>query len=149
MTRPTRYLFTMAAFTAIVGGGGLLILPQLEWAFRANPILNGIILGVLVIGIIHAFRAVTILGFGASWIEDFRRSAEGSGAPASVPPRIMAAAATMLGERSGRTGQLNLSATAMQTVLDGVSTRLNEARESSRYMVGLLVFLGVHDGMNQ
>ena len=143
MNRPTRYLGTMAGFTLLIAVGVGLLYPELERAFLANPVLNGVILGVLLIGIIHAFRTVAVLGPEVTWIEDFRKSSEGGAIPTNTPPRLMTPAATMLGERSGRTSHITLSPTAMQTLLDGISLRLDEARETSKYMVGLLVFLGL------
>jgi hypothetical protein len=73
------------------------------------------------------------------WIESFRRdqAAVASGAA----PRLLSPMATMLGERAG--GRFTLSTTAMQTLLDGISSRLEERRELSRYIIGLLVFLGL------
>ena len=143
MTRPNRYLLTMVLFLVIIGAGVAIVYPSLARAFMANPVLNGGILGTLVIGLAHAFRTTLALNKEITWIEDFKRSAEGGLTLTGTPPRLMAPAATMLGERSGRTGQLNLSPTAMQTLLDGVATRLDETRETSRYMVALLVFLGL------
>jgi hypothetical protein len=48
--------------------------------------------------------------------------------------------ATMLGERTGR---LTLSATSTRSLLDGIASRLDEARDISRYLIGLLIFLGL------
>ncbi|RED49764.1 flagellar motor protein MotA [Aestuariispira insulae] len=143
MTRPNRYLLTMVLFLVIIGAGVAIVFPSLSRAFLANPVLNGGILGTLIIGLAHAFRTILALNKEITWIEDFKRSAEGGLTLTGTPPRLMAPAATMLGERSGRTGHLNLSPTAMQTLLDGVATRLDETRETSRYMVALLVFLGL------
>ena len=143
MTRPNRYLLTMVLFLAVIGAGVAIVFPSLMRAFMANPVLNGGILGVLLIGLGHSFRTTLALNKEISWIEDFKRSAEGGLTLTGRPPRLMAPAATMMGERSGRTGQLNLSPTAMQTLLDGVATRLDETRETARYTVGLLVFLGL------
>ena len=46
----------------------------------------------------------------------------------------------MLGERQD---QLRLSPTATRAVLDGIATRLDERRELTRYLIGLLIFLGL------
>ncbi len=144
MSNPMRYLLTMAGFSTVIAIGAGFLYPELEGAFIANPVLNGIILSVLIIGIIHAFRTVAVLNPEVAWIEDFKRSSEGSIAiTTSKPPRLMAPAATMLGERSEHSRHITLSPSAMQTLLDGVSLRLDEARETSKYMIGLLVFLGL------
>ncbi len=48
--------------------------------------------------------------------------------------------ATLLGDRLGRQA---ISTQAMRSLLDSIATRLDEARDISRYMTGLLVFLGL------
>jgi hypothetical protein len=55
-------------------------------------------------------------------------------------PRLLAPMAAMLGERKGR---FSLSAMALRSVLDGISSRLEESRDLSRYLIGLLIFLGL------
>jgi len=40
-------------------------------------------------------------------------------------------------------GRVSLSATSLQTLLDGIGSRLDETRETSRYLIGVLVFLGL------
>lgn len=143
MKKPARYLMIMMLFTLIIIAGVVLIHQPLLEAFMANRLLNGVILAVLAIGIFHAFRTVALLSHEVTWIENFKRSSEGGSSTSGPPPRLMAPAATMLGERNERTSKLNLSTTAMQTLLDGIATRLDETRETGRYMVGLLVFLGL------
>lgn len=144
MSRPSRFLIRMALFLVLVAAGVGALYGPLQAAFLANPIINGIILGALLIGIFQAFRTVARLSGEVNWIDSFRRS-EAGGATVTVQakPRLLASAATMLGERSERTGQLKLNAQGMRTILDGVATRLDESRETGRYMVGLLVFLGL------
>lgn len=143
MTRPTRYLLTMALFLLVIVAGVGITYSRLIDAFLANSFLNGVILGTLLIGIVHTFRTVVMLNKEITWIESFRNTNPGAPRPSGQPPRLMASAATLLGERSTRSGELHLSTTAMQTLLDGVATRMDETRETTRYMVGLLVFLGL------
>ncbi len=138
MNGPRRYLGRMLAFlmAAVVVMGFLW--PALEDAFLANPGLNGLILGVLALGIIYIFQQVFQLSREVTWIENFRTGRpELSG---HAKPRLLAPMATMLGERKGR---FSLSAMAMRTLLDGISARLDESRDISRYMIGLLIFLGL------
>lgn len=142
MNSPTPFLIRMGLFLIVVAVGCFLIYPALMDAFFANAVINGVILGVLVIGVAHSFRTVVSLYAENGWIQRFRMSYEGGYATSEKPPRLMASAATMLSKRSGR-GQLNISAGGMQTILDGVATRLDESRETGRYMVALLVFLGL------
>ena len=137
MTRPGRYLIRMLAFLVVVAGGLFVIRGELEKFFQANPFLNGLIIGILVIGILYTLRQVLVLWPEVSWIEHYtkNRTLAGRG------PRFLAPMATMLGEREGR--RLRLTAGTMRTLLDGIGIRLDEGREISRYMIALLVFLGL------
>jgi polyhydroxyalkanoate synthesis regulator phasin len=143
MSVPTPFLLRMGAFLIVVAIGCFFLYPALRDAFLANAVINGIILGALLIGVIQVFRTVVGLYAETRWIERFRLGSQGGYQVSDAPPRLMASAATLLSKRSERTGQLNISAGGMQTILDGVATRLDESRETSRYMIGLLVFLGL------
>ncbi len=138
MTRPQIFLTRMTVFLGIVVVLAGVLFTMLERAFMANPPLNGLILGVLVLGIAYIFRQVLRLYPEVRWIEMFRRNQPGLSVQA--PPRLLSPMATMLGERTGR---LTLSALSMRTLLDGISSRLDESRDISRYLIGLLIFLGL------
>jgi len=138
MTRPRNYLIRMFVFViAITGLCGFLFLP-LHGAFMANAPLNGLIVGVLVIGVIYNFRQVLMLYPEVAWIEGFQQN----GTPLSElqPPKLLAPMATMVGDHKDR---LSLSTLAMRSLLDGIVSRLDESRDISRYTVGLLIFLGL------
>ena len=136
MTRPQRYLIRMILFTlAVIVLIGFLYAP-LQTAFLANPPLNGLICGVLLLGIAYNFRQVAMLYPEADWIEDFRLNRPHGGRA----PRLLAPMASMVGEQGDR---LRLSALSMRTVLDGIDSRLDESRDISRYTIGLLIFLGL------
>ena len=139
MTRPAKYLIRMMLFLAIIVAGIALLAPSLFEAFMANPVLNGIIVGALIIGIGHSFRSAAMLQREVVWIESFQR--DGPVTSSVAEPRLLASMASMLGERMA--GRLSLSTMALRTLLDGIATRLDEIRETSRYMIGLLVFLGL------
>lgn len=144
MSRPQIFLIRMALFILVVAAGAGLLYRPLQEAFLSNPVINGIILGVLVIGIGQSFRTVATLTGEVNWIDSFRRSqAGGSVVTVQAKPRLLASAATMLSERSERTGFLKLNTQGMRTIMDGVGARLDESRETGRYLVGLLVFLGL------
>ncbi len=138
MSRPQSYIVRMVLFVLLVGIATALLRRTLVDAFMANPWLNGLILGVLVLGVAYAFRQVARLGPEVEWIDSFRRNQPGLSI--AEPPTLIAPMATMLGERKGR---VVLSTTAMSTLLDGIGSRLDEARETVRYMIGLLIFLGL------
>jgi len=138
MTRPTRYLSRMVFFLVVVFLAVALLFPALRSAFTANAVLNGVILGALLVGIIHTFRNVTMLRGEARWLETFQND-DILAKPAQ--PKLLAPMATMFGEK--KADRLNLSTIAMRSLLDGIAMRLDESREISRYMIGLLVFLGL------
>jgi len=139
LTRPSRYLTRMAVFVALVAGIAALLSPALYSYFMGNPAVNGVILAILVAGIVYIFRQVMRLNPEVAWIERFRRNQ--ANLSSEDMPRLLSPMATMLGDRRG--GRVSLSAMSMRTLLDGIGTRLDETRETSRYLIGVLVFLGL------
>lgn len=132
------YLMRMAIFLVLVGLLLTILSPQLKIAYFTNPGLNTLIIAVLLLGILYGFRQVLALGPEVRWVNTFRRA--DPGLSLSKPPRLLAPMATMLGERKGR---MQLNALSMRSILDSVGSRLDEQRETSRYMIGLLIFLGL------
>ncbi|MFP6712326.1 MAG: flagellar motor protein MotA [Rhodospirillales bacterium] len=138
MTSPQRFVIRMILFVLAVVGVCFVLLPALQKAFIANVGLNGLIVGVLVLGILYNFRQVLMLYPEVAWIERYRKS---SGAVSSIkPPKLLSSMATMLGERQD---SLSLSTLSMRSLLDGIASRLDESRDLSRYTIGLLIFLGL------
>ena len=138
MARPRRFLVRMILFLVAVLVVLAVLFPKLQVAFLANAPLNGLILGVLLLGIIYNFRQVTMLNPEVAWIESFRNNQQTLSQPKT--PKLLAPMATMLGERKDR---LSLSALSMRSLLDGIQARLDESRDISRYIIGLLIFLGL------
>lgn len=138
MTRPYRFLFRMLVFLAAVIAVCFALRGGLTDAFLANPPLNGMIIGVLLLGIGYNFRQVLVLNPEVTWIESFRR--DQPKLSRHKPPRLLAPMATMLGERKGR---VSLSAIATRSMLDSIGSRLDESRDISRYLIGLEIFLGL------
>ncbi len=138
MARPRRFLVRMILFLIAVIGVGTLLFVPLHGAFMANPALNGLIVGVFLLGIGYNFRQVLMLYPEAAWIDSFRQTQPSL--TQIKDPKLLAPMATMLGERKDR---LRLSALAMRSLLDGISSRLDESRDISRYTIGLLIFLGL------
>ena len=138
MTRPRRFLVRMAMFLGVVAVILGFLFGPLREAFLANTLLNGLILGVLFMGIFYNVRQVIQLYPETDWIESFRR--DHSVMSRARDPKLLAPMATMLGEQ-GR--PLKLSAMSMRSLLDGISARLEESRDISRYTIGLLIFLGL------
>lgn len=141
MTKPGRFLFRMIAFLIAVGAVIAVLHTALLRAFMANPALNGLIGAVLVIGILYAFRQVWIVGQEVSWVEAWQKAQRGSGAGnVGEPSTLLGPLARMLANRGPRG---SLSAAATRALLDSVGSRLDEARDISRYFIGLMVFLGL------
>lgn len=138
MNRPRRFLVRMIVFLVLVLAVVAVLSGQLIDAFSANPPLNGLILFVLLMGIALCFRQVLGLTPEVRWIENFRAN---QGALSTQPtPRLLAPMARMLADRQGK---MMLSTLATRSLLDSIGSRLDESREISRYMIGLLVFLGL------
>ena len=138
LTPPGVFLLRMLIFLTLVGVLAAILHEQLVKSFMNNPGLNGLIVGVLGLGIIYAFRQVIRLYPEIRWVNAFRIA--DPGLAIGHKPRLLAPMATMLRDR---TGSLSLSTAAMRSFMDSIGSRLDEARDTGRYLVGLLVFLGL------
>jgi hypothetical protein len=142
LTRPQIFLWRMSLFLILAV---LLVIildgqtGQLRASFMANPGLNALIIGVLLVGIVYAFRQVLRLYPEIAWVNNFRISDPGLTTEKTTPV-LLAPMATMLRDR---TGHLSLATGATRSLLDSVASRLEEQRETTRYLVGLLIFLGL------
>ena len=141
LTRPQVFLWRMSLFLVLAVLLAIILdgqTAQLRRSFLANPGLNGLIIGVLLIGIVYAFRQVLRLYPEIHWVNNFRIA--DPGLTVDKQPVLLAPMATMLRDR---TGHLSLATGSTRTLLDSVASRLDEQRETTRYLVGLLVFLGL------
>jgi hypothetical protein len=137
MTGIGLYLTRMLLFLVIVGAAGFALYQRLAEAFFANIVLNGTIVAVFVLGVLFAFRMVLVLRPEIRWIESFHAEHPEESPP---PPRMLSPMSNMLGERRE---ELSLSATSARSMLDSISSRLDETRDISRYLIGVLIFLGL------
>lgn len=137
LSNPASFLWTMLIFLIIVGFVASILYRQAAHAFQTNPGLNGLILGVLLIGIILVFNQVIGLIPEVRWFNSFR--AAGSADKVGREPKLLAPMRTLIGGRR----KMALSTTAFRSILDSIATRLDESRDISRYLIGLLVFLGL------
>jgi hypothetical protein len=145
MTNPASYLLRMLVFLAAVGVVVAVLSPVLLPTFEHNLLLNSLILLILALGIGWNLRQVVRLRPEVAWVQAYQ---SGRGPAAALPaPRLLAPMASMLAGRDGHgrgeASRFTLSATAMRSLLDGIASRLDESRELSRYMTGLLIFLGL------
>jgi hypothetical protein len=140
MSNPLPYLVRMLLFLAAVAGIAYLLHEDLLRVFLNTPILNSVIVGVLVVGIFFVMRQVIALWPEVRWLRRFQQREPGAPPLDTYSIDLLAPMAVMMGERQD---QLRLSPTATRAMLDGIATRLDERRELSRYMIGLLIFLGL------
>jgi hypothetical protein len=143
MTRPNTFLIRMLVFLVLVIGVVAALSGQVLAAFQNNPPLNSLILFVMGLGILWNLRQVLRLTPEVTWLESFRASR--TRMAAVPPPRLLAPMASMLAARAGKNPneRFTLSAAATRSLLDSLASRLDESRELSRYMTGLLIFLGL------
>lgn len=138
LSKPQIFLLRMLIFLTLVGLVGAILYEQILSAFFANAALNGLIIFVLFIGIAYAFRQIIRIYPEIRWVNNFRIA--DPGLKVAKPPVLLAPMATMLRDR---TGHVSLSTLSMRSILDSIGLRLDEARDISRYLVGLLIFLGL------
>lgn len=137
-SQPIRQILSMLIVIGLVGAGAFVALPRVLPVFLANPWLNGFILFVFLIGVLACFYQVGQLINSVRWIEGFASGqAEKDGIKA---PLLLAPLATLLRSRGAR---MQIGASSTRSILDSVATRVDEAREITRYLVNLLIFLGL------
>ena len=139
LSSPRIFLVRMLVFLVACVLVAVVLYKQITVAFFANPGLNALIGVVLAVGIILAFRQVIRLYPEVSWVNNFRIA--DPGLAIERHPTLLAPMAAILGGE--RTGRMTISQQTMRHLLDSIATRLDEARDISRYMTGLLVFLGL------
>ncbi len=139
LTSPRIFMVRMLVFVILCALIAFVLQRQIIHAFMANPWLNALIIGVLLIGIFLSFARVLRLFPEVAWVNSFRRA--DPGLAVAREPTLLAPMAAMLG--GDRVGRVAISAQTMRAFLDSLATRLDEQRDISRYLTGLLVFLGL------
>src|SRR6185312_13787397 len=130
LTPPGVFLLRMLIFLTLVSFLVAILFDQLQHSFLNNPGLNGLIVGTLFLGIVYAFRQVVRLYPEIRWVNAFRIA--DPGLTISAKPVLLAPMATMLRDR---TGAISLSTSAMRSFMDSIGSRLDEARDTGRYLV--------------
>lgn len=136
-SQPVRQIIMMLIALGLSGFGAFVALPRVLPVFQANPWLNGFIVFVFVIGVLACFWQVVQLIGSVRWIERF---AAGDSQDHRRPPSMLAPLASLLGSRSAR---MQLGSASTRSILDSVASRIDEDREITRYIVNLLIFLGL------
>ena len=137
-SQPIRQIVTMLIVSGLVGFGIWLIQIEVVQIMRTNPSLNLFIAGVFALGVATCFWQVFILMQSVSWIEDFVN--ETPGTDNAKPPRLLAPLASLLRSRESK---MALSSASAHSILESVATRIDEARDITRYLTNLLIFLGL------
>ncbi|UWQ50719.1 biopolymer transporter ExbB [Leisingera caerulea] len=136
-SQPVRQIIMMLIALGLSGFGAFVALPRVLPVFQANPWLNGFIVFVFVIGVLACFWQVVQLIGSVRWIERF---AAGDNQDHRRPPSMLAPLASLLATRSAR---MQLGSASTRSILDSVASRIDEDREITRYIVNLLIFLGL------
>ncbi|MDF1778671.1 MAG: MotA/TolQ/ExbB proton channel family protein [Rhizobiaceae bacterium] len=137
LSSPMVFFGTMVIFLIITGFLTAILYRQISTAFFANPGLNGFILFVLAIGVLLAVNQVLRLRPEVNWVNSFRQG--GDNVRNSRNPTLLAPMRVQLSRKQS----MSLSTSSLRSILDSIATRLDESRDTSRYMIGLLVFLGL------
>jgi hypothetical protein len=138
-SQPVRQVILMLAVLVLSGVGAVLALPSVLPVFESNPYLNGFILCVFVVGVLACFLQVAQLIVSVRWIERF--SSRGDQGVRAAPPQLLAPLAALLRRR--RDKRMQITTTSTRSILDSVAQRIDEVREITRYIVSLLIFLGL------
>jgi MotA/TolQ/ExbB proton channel family len=138
LSSPRIFLVRMVVFLTVCALVVVVFYKGIWGAFLANPVVNALIIGVLVFGIALAFQRVIRLFPEIDWVNGFRLA--DPGLAVERPPVLLAPMAALLRDRTGR---MAISAQVMRGILDSIAARLDEARDTSRYMTALLILLGL------
>ena len=140
MTNMNHYLIRVLLFVLVILVIASFLIIPIGHAFMANAALNGMILGVFLFGLVFIVRKIALLSPEVAWISQ-HRSLNKQRLTKQRPPRLLAPIANMLGDKTN--GKISLSATSLKSLLDSIDMRLSESRDTSRYLIGLLIFLGL------
>lgn len=135
-SQPFRQILIMLVVVGLVGSGAFFARSIVLPVFDSNPYLNGVILGVFLVGVLACFGQVFGLMRSVSFIGRFLREE----AKLEAAPSLMAPFTALLGDVGrGR----SISASSSRTMLESVGARIDESRDITRYITNLLIFLGL------
>lgn len=137
LSSPLVFFWSMMIFLILSGFVAAILYRQIQDAFLANPGLNGLIVGVLAVGVLLVFTHVLRLRPEVRWVNSLR--ATGDAEKVGRDPVLLAPMRALIGRRQ----EMALSTSSLRSILDSIATRLDESRDTSRYLIGLLVFLGL------
>ncbi len=140
ISNPWRYIIRMIVFLGLIGFLGYILQGAMHQAFMANPALNGLMAGVLCIGILLSFTQVLRLFREVKWVKGVQTPSHPFEKLYVKPPILLSPMVRVLEQENGKS---SLSPTMLRTLLDSIASRLDESREMTRYLGGLLIFLGL------
>ena len=135
LASPTIYLIKIVIFLVLVALVAAILFNQILIFFWANPFINSLIIFVMLIGVVLSFRQIMRLFPEVRWVNSLQ-----DGQIPATQPVLLAPVAGMLRDRLG---EAVITPSSMRSILDSVGNRLDEAKDTSRYLTGLLVFLGL------
>ena len=136
--QPVQQIVLMLLSLVLVFVGAYLMFPSVAPIFLSSPYLNGVILTVFIFGVLCCFWQVFVVFAAVNWVENF--ALDRPGHEFVNPPKILVPLASLL---KGRKTKTILTSSSLNSILDSVATRLNEARDLTRYVINLLIFLGL------
>lgn len=137
-SQPVRQIVIMLVVVVLVAAGAWFIHGTVAGIFSTNPWLNGFIASVFLMGVLTCFWQVLTLIKSVSWIEDFVRHVPGH--DRTQPPTLLLPLAAQMRSRAA---MMQISTAAQRSILESVATRIDEARDITRYLTNLLIFLGL------
>ncbi len=143
MSNPNKYALRMILLLIIVVIIVYFLYEPLRKAFDGNREINSLIIFTFLIGILLAFRQTFRLKKEGNWLKLIQKNDffPDKNMSSTIKPELLAPIAALLMEKKNEDS--SLSANSLSTILGGVSSRLDENRDIIRYIIGLLVFLGL------
>lgn len=136
--QPVRQLLLMLASLVAVAGAAWVLHGPIRQVFLSNVGLNGLIGGVFLIGLAAVFWQVFALMRAVTWIEGF--ALDRPGHEFVEPPRLLRSLSRLLSDSRSRK---SLTSTSTRSIMDTVATRIDESRDITRYLINLLILLGL------
>ena len=134
-----KYIIRMILFLMIIFSFSIYSFTNLEAFFMTNSTLNTVITLFFIFGVFLMFRQILILNPEINWLNNFISETKFKNRVLRKPELLKPVAQIM----ESKTGALTLSQTDMRSILESIENRLVETRETSRYFIGLLIFLGL------
>lgn len=110
---------------------------KIQIFFLTNITLNGFITLILSIGIIFLIRQVIILEPELIWLNSFISK---NSRISLKPPKLLKPIAQLIKKKPEK---IFLTQSSAKTLLESIELKLVEQKEISRYLIGLLIFLGL------